>query len=96
MHFERERVTACGVWEGGGLQGLGYVCDHGREVEWEGEMEEGQLNGEGVKRELGTGRSIYGRFSRGDIRSLDIMTDKPENIQSHLLKLKKRVHIHSL
>ena len=50
MHLDKERLMASGVCEAGSLQGLGYVFDAGREVEWEGEMENGELHGEGVKR----------------------------------------------
>lgn len=34
------------------------------------------LDGEGVKRELTTGKIIFGKFIKGDIRSLDIVDFK--------------------
>ena len=97
LNILNERVVSVGVVSpGNGLHGLGYVYEGGREWEWEGEMQSGQLHGEGVKRELATGRAIYGRFNKGDIRSLDVLTDRAEVIKESLCRLKKRVHIHSL
>ena len=39
---------------------------------------------------------LYGKFSNGDIRNIDIMTDDREEIKKLLLKRKRSIHIHSL
>lgn len=96
VQLERERLVGAGVVAEGNISGLGYLFDRAAEVEMEGELERGQLHGEGIKRELATNRTIYGRFSRGDIRSLDVLTDNSESANAGLDRLKKRIHIHSL
>lgn len=96
VHLEKERLAAYGVMIEGTILGLGYFYDRAQQVEYEGEIDKNQLHGEGIKRELSTGRCIFGKFSRGDIRSLDVLTDSKESADISLAKLKKRIHNHSL
>ena len=70
IQFQKERLSAAGVTEEGQISGLGYIYDSNQGIELEGEIYNGVLDGEGLKREVTTGKSIFGKFSKGDIRSL--------------------------
>ena len=53
------------------------------------------LDGEGIKREIDTGKTIFGKFSKGDIRTLEVM-DAKNNGEGLLTSMKKRIHLHAL
>jgi|JI6StandDraft_1071083.scaffolds.fasta_scaffold200501_2 hypothetical protein len=78
------------------ISGLGYLWDPKQGVELEGEIHEGVLHGEGMKRDLATGRTVFGKFVRGDIRSLSALENKGESVEGSLLSLKRRIHLHAL
>ena len=69
LTFERERLVSAGTLEQGSLNGIGYDFNK-KEFEYEGEMKNGQLDGEGIKREVLTNKTIYGKFSKGELKTL--------------------------
>jgi hypothetical protein len=69
-------LVAAGVAEAGNMQGLGYLCNREQGWEIEGEIRHGVLDGEGLKRDLTNKRAMFGKFSKGDIRSLETLEDK--------------------
>lgn len=76
--------------------GLGYLWDANQGLEFEGQICNGVLDGEGAKRDLSTGKSIFGKFVKGDIRSLESLERNGDSVDSNLVALKKRIHLHAL
>ena len=54
------------------------------------------LDGEGMKKDLHTGRSVFGKFVKGDIRNIQTMDNKADSLENNLIALKKRIHLHAL
>ena len=54
------------------------------------------IDGEGIRREPGTGRTIFGKFSKGDIRDLSTLDSRGQSSEVLLSNLKKRIHLHAL
>lgn len=76
--------------------GLGYLWDVNQGLEFEGQICNGALDGEGAKRDLSTGKAIFGKFVKGDIRSLETLERNGDTVENSLLALKKRIHLHAL
>ena len=62
-----------------------------------GEFMQNRLHGEGYKEIVGE-KTLFGKFNRGDIREIDVMSSGGSNEESKRLHLKriKSIHIHSL
>lgn len=54
------------------------MFDQNHNIVYEGQFLQNKLHGQGTKEILGDDRITYGKFSNGQIRNMDVMTDERE------------------